>query len=57
MSYRFTSANAKTPPSGLGGVFDEGPANAVAEPDGFLTGLHSFGHIDHGVALVLDVVR
>ena len=44
-------------PSGLGGVFDEGSANAVAEPDGFLTGLHPFGHIDHGVALVLDVVR
>src|SRR5271163_351312 len=57
MNYRPTSANAKTPPSGLGGVFDEGSANAAAEPDAFLTGLHPFGHIDHRVALVLDVVR
>jgi hypothetical protein len=41
----------------LDGVFGEGSANAVAEPDAFQTGLHTFGHIDHGVALVLDVVR
>ena len=41
----------------LDGVFGEGSANAVAEPDAFQTGLHPFGHIDHGVALVLDVVR
>src|SRR5271157_1712896 len=57
MNYSSTSANAKTPPSGLGGVFDEGSANAVAELDGFMTGLHPFGQIDHGVAVVLDVVR
>src|ERR1700758_5605562 len=57
MNYRSTSANVKTPPRGLGGVFDEGSANAVAEPNGLQTGLYPLVNIDHRVALVLDIAR